>query len=168
MPSGLHEEATGVEVDEEPNKKSPDLARRDAQGRFVPGSIGNPKGRPAGASCRALRMARQAAEEVALPVLIEAARNGNLDACRVLVGYGLPRQRPVTLPEPVDLPDTGTLSDQIQALLRLVAAGEVSPSAATEISGIIATAARVDEVTELREQVESLKRLLDSRKDKKR
>ncbi len=150
------------------SKKSPDLARRDAQGRFVAGSIGNPKGRPVGQTCRVLRMARQAAEEVALPALIEAAKTGDLDACRVLVGYGLPRQRPVTIPEPVALPETGNLSEQIQALLRLVSAGEVSPAAANEIAGIIATAAKVDEVTELREQVEALKRVLDARKDGKR
>ena len=102
-------------------------------------------------------MARQAAEEVAIPKLVEAAKGGDLDACRVLVAYGLPRQRPVAIPEPVALPETGNLSEQMQALLRLVSAGEVSPAAA-----------KVDEVTELREQVESLKRVLNARKDGKR
>ncbi len=113
-------------------------------------------------------MARQAAEEVAIPKLVEAAKGGDLDACRVLVAYGLPRQRPVAIPEPVALPETGNLSEQMQALLRLVSAGEVSPAAANEIAGIIAAAAKVDEVTQLREQVESLKRVLNARKDGKR
>ncbi len=113
-------------------------------------------------------MARQAAEEVAIPKLLEAAKEGDLDACRVLVAYGLPRQRPVTIPEPVSLPDAGNLSEKIQALLRLVSTGEVSPAAANEIAGIITTAAKVDEVTQLREQVEALKRVLDARKDGKR
>ena len=147
---------------------SSDMALRDERGRFVKGSVGNPKGRPVGASCRALRMARQAAEDVALPVLIEAAKGGDLDACRVLVGYGLPRQKPVSIPEPVSLPDTENLSDLIQALLKLVAAGEVSTSAAGEIATIIAAASKVDEVTQLREQVERLKNLLDARREAKK
>lgn len=54
------------------------------------------------------------------------------------------------------------------ALLRLVARGEVSATAAGEVAALISTAAKVDEVTELREQVESLKRLLHSREERKK
>ena len=115
-----------------------------------------------------MRLARDAAEEVALPALIEAARGGDLEACKALIAYGLPRQRPVSIPEPVDLPEIGDLSEQMTALLRLMARGEVSTTTAGEVAAIIATAAKVDEVTQLREQVEALKRLLDNREERKR
>lgn len=150
------------------SKNTPQQAARDAKGRFLKGTSGNPAGRQPGATCRALRLARDAAEEVALPALIEAARSGDLDACKTLIAYGLPRQRPVSIPEPVDLPEEGGLSGQMAALLRLVARGEVSATAAGEVGALISTAAKVDEVTELREQVESLKRLLHSREERKK
>lgn len=111
-------------------KNTPQQAARDVKGRFLKGASGNPAGRQPGATCRALRLARDAAEEVALPALIEAARSGDLDACKALIAYGLPRQRPVSLPEPIDLPEEGDLSEQMNALLRLVARGEVSTTAA--------------------------------------
>lgn len=80
------------------SKNTPQQAARDAKGRFLKGTSGNPAGRQPGATCRALRLARDAAEEVALPALIEAARSGDLDACKTLIAYGLPRQRPVSIP----------------------------------------------------------------------
>ena len=149
-------------------KNTPQQAARDVKGRFLKGASGNPAGRQPGSSSRALRLAQDAADEVALPPLIEAARSGDLDACKALIAYGLPRQRPVSLPEPSDLPEEGDLSEQMNTLLRLVARGEVSTTAAGEVAALISTAAKVDEVTELREQVESLKRLLHSREDRKK
>ena len=149
-------------------KNTPQQAARDVKGRFLKGASGNPAGRQPGTTCRALRLAHDAAEEVALPALIEAARSGDLDACKALIAYGLPRQRPVSLPEPIDLPEEGDLSEQMNTLLRLVARGEGSTTAAGEVAALISTAAKVDEVTELREQVESLKRLLHSREDRKK
>lgn len=149
------------------SKNTPQQAARDAKGRFLKGTSGNPAGRQQGATCRALRLARDAAEEVALPALIEAARGGDLDACKTLIAYGLPRQRPVSIPEPVDLPEEGGLSEQMTALLRLVARGEVSTTAAGEVAALISTAAKVNEVTELRAQVENLKRVMGMRKERK-
>ena len=149
------------------DKKPKQTEGREPNGYFAVGNKLGP-GRPSGASCRALRMARDAAEKVALPRLIDAAEGGDMDAIRTLLSFGLPRQRPVSVPEPVALPDNASLTEQAQALIRLVAAGEVSAAAANEIAGILSVAARVDEMTELREQVADLKRVLDSRKEGER
>lgn len=149
-------------------KSTSDQAARDARGRFLKGRSGNPAGRSQGATCNALRMAREAAETVALPVLIEAAKAGDLDACKTLIAYGLPRQRPVTVPEPISLPVEGSLADQARALVALVARGEVSTATAGEVADVLQKAAKVDEVTQLREQVEALRRLLDNREEQKR
>jgi hypothetical protein len=61
------------------------------------------------------------------------------------------------------LPD-GELLDQVQAVLRQVADGELSPTAAAEVVGMVATASKVEEVDQLRNEVSSLKRVLERRK----
>lgn len=146
-------------------KSTSQQAARDAKGRFLKGTSGNPAGKRQGLTCRALRMAREAVENVALPALIEAAKAGDLDACKTLIAYGLPRQKPVSLAEPVALPDGASLADQMRELVRQVARGEVSATAAGEVADIIATAAKVEEVTELRDHVENLQRVLEQRKE---
>lgn len=46
-------------------------------------------------------MAREWAETKGLPLLMKAAEEGDLDATRLLVTLAVPRQKPVSLPEPV-------------------------------------------------------------------
>lgn len=149
-----------------PPCKSTQHQVRDGAGRFLPGKSGNLSGRPKGSTCHALRMAREAAEEVALPVLIEAAKGGDMEACKVLVSYGLPRQKPVHLPSPVELPETDDFSELAKAVFRLLKEGRIGVDVAGELISMLGTAARVEEVSELREQVETLKRLLNARKDR--
>ena len=149
-----------------PCKSTQHQVSRDGSGRFLPGKSGNLSGRPKGSTCHALRMAREAAEEVALPVLIEAAKGGDMEACKVLVSYGLPRQKPVHLPSPVELPETDDLSELAKAVFCLLKEGRIGVDVAGELVGMLGTAARVEEVTELREQVETLKRLLNARKER--
>lgn len=152
-----------MEKQDKPIKKSAELVKRDSRGRFLEGSIANPHGRPAGATCRALRMARDGALGVALPLLISKAKEGDLDAARVLVAYGLPRQKPMQLPEPIPLPESTDLSELARAVLKLLSEGEVSTDTASEVISMLGTVARVEEVTQLRDQVESLKILLEAR-----
>lgn len=54
------------------------------------GQSGNPAGPKPGASCRALLMARKWAEEKGLPLLMEAAEGGDMDAIKLLVQLGIP------------------------------------------------------------------------------
>lgn len=144
------------------SKNTNKQASRDAKGRWLPGKSGNPAGRRAGATCHALQMARDAAVEVGLPLLIERAREGDVEAARVLVHVGLPRQKPVAQPITVDLPGDG-FTEQARAVLARVAAGDISIDDGAALTGIIAQTAKIDEVTSLREEVERLKSLLDAR-----
>lgn len=141
---------------------------RDDRGKFIKGSSGNPSGRPAGSSCRALKMARDAVESTALPMLITACENGSLEACRILLSYGLPRQKPISIPESIIVPETDGFSSQMKQLLNSVYCGELSSTVASEIANVIAVAAKVEEVTILQEQVASLKRVLTTRNDGKK
>lgn len=99
------------------DKNRSQTAGRDSRGRFATGNKLS-KGRPAGASCTALKLAREAAEQVGLPLLISEAADGNVDAARALCGFGLPRLKPLSLPceMPSDVP----------ALLAAMATGQVA------------------------------------------
>lgn len=130
--------------------------------RYKPGESGNPAGRPKGSSNKNLQVLREAAEEI-LPQVIEAARNGDAEAQRLILDRGIPRLRPVTMPEPVAIPGA-TLTDQVKSLLGLIATGDISPSIAAEIASVIGAAAKVEEVDQLREELATLRAVLEGRK----
>ena len=129
--------------------------------RYKPGESGNPAGRPKGSSNKNLQVLREAAEEI-LPQVIEAARNGDAEAQRLILDRGIPRLRPVTMPEPVAIPGA-TLTDQVKSLLGLIATGDISPSIAAEIASVIGAAAKVEEVDQLREELATLRAVLEGR-----
>ena len=149
-------------------KKQTDQASRDAGGRFRPGTSGNPQGRPPGATSKLLSMARDGALEL-WPSIMQAARDGDMEAVKLVLAAGMPKAKPVAETEPLpSFPAGGNLTEQAQEVLRAVAAGELSTDAAGALVSMLGTAARIDEVSQLREQVESLKRVLDARKDGKK
>lgn len=132
--------------------------------RFKPGESGNPAGRPKGSVNRQLAELREAAAKV-LPLVVEKALAGDADAQKLILDRALPRVKPMSPAEPFMLP-SGDLLDQVQTVLRQVAAGELSPTSAVEVVGMVATAAKVEEIDQLRNEVNSLKRVLEGRKKK--
>ena len=132
--------------------------------KFKPGESGNPSGRPKGSPNRQLAELREAADKV-FPLVVQRALDGDAEAQRLILDRALPRMKAVTPSEVFNLPE-GDLLDQIQALLRQVANGELSPTVATEVVGMVATAAKVEEIDQLRNEVNGLKRLLEGRKKK--
>ncbi len=144
------------------SKNAPEAVQRDAKGRLLPGTRLNPKGRPKG-PCTALKMCRDWAEAKGLPLLMQAAEAGDLDAAKALLHFGLPRQKPITLPEPLPLAADGTLSEQARAVVRSCAEGRISPDTACEMMQLLTATAKIDELVELREQVERLKQILERR-----
>ena len=132
--------------------------------RYKKGESGNPAGRPLGSLNRSLRILRDAAEEI-LPDLIERAKTGDFEAQRLLLNKGIPRLRPVNLPEPLTLP-TGSLTEQAKALVALVADGDLSTTVAAEIASLLTTAARVEEVDQLRDELKALRTILEGRHER--
>ena len=131
---------------------------------YKPGQSGNPAGRPRGSINRQLTALREAADKV-LPLVVEKALAGDADAQKLILDRALPRVKPMSPAEAFILPD-GELLDQVQAVLRQVADGELSPTAGAEVVSIVATAAKVEEVDQLRNELNSLKRVLEGRKKK--
>lgn len=125
---------------------------RDAKGRWKPGQSGNPAGPKPGASCRALLMARTWAEEKGLPLLMEAAESGDMDALRALVALGIPRQKPVSIP--VALPGG---PDGVLAALE---AGEIAPDEAKTMMAVHLDRVRIKEIEELERRLAALESAL--------
>ncbi|MCL2123878.1 MAG: DUF5681 domain-containing protein [Desulfovibrionaceae bacterium] len=132
--------------------------------KFKPGHSGNPSGRPRGSINRQLVALREAAEKV-LPLVVDKALAGDADAQKLILDRALPRVKPMSPAEAFNLPEGGLL-DQVQAVLRQVADGELSPTTAAEVVSMVATAAKVEEIDQLRNEVNSLKRTLGGRKTK--
>src|SRR5664279_2274643 len=78
---------------------------------FKPGESGNKKGRPAGKS-PAMLIRNHIAGKMPniMKVLVEAAEQGDIQTCKILVDRVCPPLRPQSMS--VDLPATGTLADQ--------------------------------------------------------
>ena len=131
--------------------------------RFKPGQSGNPNGRPKG-SLNATTLAAQALLDGEAEALtrkaIELAKGGDLAALRLCMDRLLPprKDRPVSL----DLPRIDSARDApkaISALLAAVAAGELAPSDAGEVTKLLDAYARAVEINELAERVDNLEKL---------
>jgi hypothetical protein len=131
---------------------------------FKPGQSGNPAGKKPGTVNHQLAMLREAAVKV-LPLVVEKALAGDADAQKLILDRALPRVKPMSPAEPFTLPE-GELLNQVQAVLRQVADGELSPTAAAEVVGMVAAAGKVEEIDTLRAELNSLKRVLEGRKKK--
>ena len=125
---------------------------RDAKGRWKPGQSGNPSGPKPGASCRALLMARQWAEEKGLPLLMEAAEGGDMDALRLLVQLGMPRTKAVTVPQPLPSSPAGVLD--------AMSIGELDADTASTAMGAHLTAAKIKELADLEARIQALESAL--------
>ena len=132
--------------------KAEQAVERDVKGRFRPGSTGNPKGRPTGAAARILLDLRDWAKSEALPLMKQAALDGDMDMLKTLVMLALPKQKPVSLPS--------SLPGKPEEILEAMAGGEVDPSTAQEALGAHLTAARVKEISELEARLTALEEAL--------
>ena len=129
---------------------------RDRQGRFAPGNPGKPKGARHRVTrhCEAL-MAADA--EAITGRVIEAAKGGDLAAARLVLDRISPPRREATVA--VDLPEMNGAADlpgAVNAILAAVAAGDLTPSEASRLSGVLADTARALEAHEIEARVSEL------------
>ena len=137
--------------------------RKQGNSRFKPGRSGNPEGRPKG-SRNATTLALEALLDGQATALtrkaIDLALTGDMAALRLCLDRILPprKDRPVTF----TLPPINSAQDAaktVSAVLAAVAAGELTPVDADEISKLIETYVRALETSELAERLERLERM---------
>ena len=140
----------------------------DQQGnRFQKGQSGNPQGRAEGSRNKATLLLDRLAEDEAEAIqkqVIEAAKTGDLKAAELILARIWPprRGRPVH----IDLPAVRTttdVSDGMIAVVKAMAAGEVTPEEAATISGVLEARRKTLETQELAERVDRLEQEMRSR-----
>lgn len=110
---------------------------RDSRGRWLPGHSANPAGRPKqSGSRRFLQDLRRAAEEIALPQIVELARAGDSDSCKLLLTLAAPKAKPIAEPVPVAVSDGAPLVEKLQAIEQAALQGELTPEDAERLTAI--------------------------------
>ncbi|WP_426612237.1 DUF5681 domain-containing protein [Bradyrhizobium sp. McL0616] len=130
---------------------------------FKKGQSGNPSGRPRGSrnvTTIALENLLDGQAEALTQKAIDLALTGDIPALRLCLDRILPprKDRPVTFA----LPEINSAQDAaktVSAVLTAVAAGELTPADAGEISKLIEAYVKAFETAELAERLERLERM---------
>lgn len=120
---------------------------------FEKGVSGNPAGRPPGSRNKvslAIESLLEGQAEALTQVAIGKALEGDTVALRLCLDRLCPprRDRPVSFPLPA-LTEAADARDTFAAVVRAVAEGELTPSEAVTLAGLIEQFARVDNATEV-------------------
>jgi hypothetical protein len=133
---------------------------RHESGRFQPGQSGNPAGMPKGTRHRATRLAEQLFDGEADGLVrkaIELALAGDGVALRLCLDRLVPprRDRPVRFKLP-PLTSTADAVAAMAAIVAAVAAGDLTPDEASQLSGLVANTVKTIQATELERRVRAL------------
>jgi hypothetical protein len=131
---------------------------RDGNGRFLPGCSGNPTGKKPGTRNRAtvLREMLGAGEDRKLArIVIDKALAGDVVTARFLLGRlePKPRGRPIELDLPEGESAAGDVVAAFNAALRAMAAGEITPAEAVDVSRFLEGRFRVLRAWQLEEKL---------------
>ena len=125
---------------------------------FTEGNSGRKPGSQNRATQAVARLLEGEVEELTRTA-VALAKGGNVVMLKLLLGPLLPKGRPVQ----VDLPPTDGDFDPVEAMgaiLKAAVTGEILPSDAAALSGVVADYARALDVTELRVRLETLEKRL--------
>jgi hypothetical protein len=126
---------------------------------FKPGESGNKAGRPKGTPDKRTVLLQQL--EADLPALLAKLKDNALGGDTTSLKFLLERLLPLRKAshEPVELPslhEASTLTDKVNAILSAVADAQLPPDVGAQLVGAIGTAARVEEISELKDRLKAL------------
>lgn len=136
----------------------PQAENRTPRGTFAPGRSGNPNGRPASES-KALRAKLATDGEAVLSVVLEAAKAGDLAACKLVLDRVCPALKPTAAPVYVPLPAHAGIAGTARAFIEAAARGDLPADIAAQMVGAVASLARVVEIDELAARLDRLEAL---------
>jgi hypothetical protein len=151
-------------MSEDDEKQRRSKGRDPTTGKFLPGNLANPTGRPKGARHKATLAAEALLDNEARALTrkaIEKALEGDGVALRLCLERILParKDRPVR----IDLPRLESASDATNALAVVaakVAEGEVTPDEGASINGVIGGYLKAVELTEIETRLRQLEERL--------
>lgn len=131
--------------------------KKDACGLFVIGNNGG-KGRPKGRPDRRTAPFRAAIDKAMPAILdnvIEAAKNGDLAAAKILIDRSLPSLKPIEAARAIPLSGS-TLTERAVSVIDTVVSGTISVDEATRLIQSLSSMARILEAGDLTARIEAL------------
>lgn len=124
--------------------------------RFQKGQSGNPTGRPRGIPSPATKLRKAIEQDIPdiIAALVNAAKQGDTTAARILLDRVVPPLRPQGMP--VTVPIGESLSETGRAILDGAGTGQIPPEQASALLAGLGMLARVVETDELIERIEAL------------
>lgn len=125
-------------------------------GRFKSGVSGNPNGRPKGVPNPSTELRKAISDHVPgiIARLAQAALEGDVAAASLLLSRVLPPVKPESSPQA--LPDQGRMSDRAEQIVSETMAGNLSPSSAGELIGVLVSQAKIVEISDLAQRLAEL------------
>ena len=135
--------------------------------RFKPGQSGNPAGRPknSGLSAQLRKAIADEAGEI-LQSVIEQAKSGDIQAAKLLLDRVLPPLKSEAQAVQLDLA-SGDLVAKANTIIEATGTGELAPDIAAQLIAAVATLAKVIEVNELEQRLETLEQRLPNSEAKR-
>ena len=124
---------------------------RGADGKFKKGNTCG-KGRRGESLSKSLRILREAAQTIALPYVIERAKDGDMEAVKIILTLGLPVTRPSPALEKLPFPEGSSILQKAKIVYDAAASGTISGSSAEVYMSLLQTVARLEEMTVLQRQ----------------
>ncbi|HBR4754302.1 TPA: hypothetical protein L9W62_000052 [Klebsiella pneumoniae] len=126
---------------------------RDKAGRFRKGVSGNPGGRST--KTAELRRVLESGADDAVKTIMEAAKGGDMAACRLILDRVVPPSKPVYQPVSFELDDSD-LSAAARSVVKAIAAGELPADQGKMILEGLANMTKIIEVQEIVERLNAL------------
>jgi len=125
--------------------------------KFKPGQSGNPNGRPKGKSAGGmLRKAIEERRDDILKIVVDAALNGDLQACKMLLERIAPTLRPVAASVTLPLDKSAGLAEQGAEVINAALSGTIPPDVANQLISVLTHQGKLIETTELIARIEAL------------
>ena len=124
------------------------------------GQSGNPKGRPRGSGAvQKLREQISSSVPDIIKKVSEAAIAGDIQAARLILERVIPPVKATDQAQVLNLPLSGTLTEQGRGVMAAIAAGEISPGQGAQLIAAIGSLARVAEMDEMAKRLTKLEEL---------
>lgn len=134
---------------------STDTTPRRPDGRFTPGTSGNPQGRPRIETIALRQRLAEGAPDVVQAVL-DAAKDGDMTAAKLVLDRLCPPLKSIAQPVHLALPEDASPLTVAKAVISATASGMLPPDVSAQLVTALGTLCRIEETEELRDRITAL------------